>query len=173
MKILSRQQDGVPLETVRVKLTHPTFDEEGNAGVAEEFDLSENESDGSQKLFALAGPIWRALKEGTIMVIDEFDARLHPLMSQAIVKVFNSREANPNHAQLIIATHDTSLLDRRFFRRDQVWFVEKDRRGATQLYSLAEFRVRNDASYGRDYIRGMYGAVPYVGDLERIMGERP
>ncbi len=96
-----------------------------------------------------------------------------PLITQAIIGLFNSPQSNPHHAQLVFTTQDANLLDRRFFRRDQVWFTEKDRQGATQLYSLAEFKVRNDASFGRDYIRGKYGAVPYVGDLARIVSEEP
>ena len=107
------------------------------------------------------------------MIVDELDTRLHPMITQAIIGLFNSPQSNPQHAQLIFTTQDAGLLDRRFFRRDQVWFTEKDRQGATQLYSLAEFKVRNDASFGRDYIRGKYGAVPYVGDLARIVSEEP
>ena len=76
---------------------------------------------------------------------------------------------NPNHAQLVFTTQDASLLDRRFFRRDQIWFTEKDQRGASQLYSLAEFRVRNDASFGPDYIHGEYGAIPYLGYLGCVL----
>ncbi|MFZ1632141.1 MAG: AAA family ATPase, partial [Anaerolineae bacterium] len=109
------------------------------------------------------------LKEGRVLVVDELDARLHPLLTREIVGLFNARETNPCHAQLIFTTQDTSLLDNRFLRRDQIWFTEKDRYGATHLYSLAEFRVRNDASFGRDYVRGRYGAIPFLGDLRQIV----
>lgn len=83
--------------------------------------------------------------------------------------MFSSPETNPRNKQLIFATHDTNLLSKEFFHRDQIWFTEKDRLGATGLYSLEEFKVRNDASYGPDYIRGKYGAIPYTGGLSHLM----
>jgi uncharacterized protein len=134
------------------------------------FDLNENESAGTQKIFALAAPIVSALKEGRTFVIDELDARLHVILSRKIVQLFNSNETNRNKAQLIFTTHDTNLLDNKLFRRDQIWFTEKDKFSATKLYSLAEFQVRNDASFEKDYIQGRYGAIPYVGDLAKALG---
>jgi hypothetical protein len=133
-----------------------------------EFDLDDQESEGTKKLFALAGLLVSTLRNGRVLVIDELDARLHPTMTREIVSLFNSREANPNHAQLIFTTHDTNLLDNRLFRRDQIWFTEKDRLGATHLYSLAEFRIRNDEAFERNYIRGRYGAIPFLGNLHQI-----
>jgi uncharacterized protein len=168
---LASRMPEVEFKQAEVGTQHQKFDSEGNSVGVVDFSLDEHESDGTRKLFAMAGPLTHTLKSGQILVIDEFDARLHPLITQAIIGLFNSAQTNPNHAQLVFATHDTNLLDRRFFRRDQVWFTEKDRQGATQLYSLSEFRVRNDATYDRDYIRGKYGAVPYVGDLGRIVSE--
>ncbi|HEY9822493.1 MAG TPA: AAA family ATPase, partial [Candidatus Sericytochromatia bacterium] len=104
-------------------------------------------------------------------IIDEFDARIHPLISRAIVELFNSNETNPNNAQLIFMTHDTNLLSNKLFRRDQIWFTEKNRYGATDLYSLAEYKVpvRNDASFESDYIKGRYGAIPYIGNLNHLI----
>lgn len=173
IEVLSRQQRGsTPQEElVSVKTVHTVQDGDGALVGVEQFDLQKDESEGTKKLFSMAGPLLDVLRRGRVLIIDELDARLHPLITRAIIALFNSPESNPHHAQLIFATHDTNLLDRRYFRRDQVWFTEKDRRGATQLYSLAEFRVRNDASYGRDYIRGKYGAVPYLGQLERLADE--
>lgn len=133
------------------------------------FDLDEHESEGAKKLFALAGPVLQALQEGEVLVVDELDARLHPEMTRSIILLFNSRATNPKHAQLVFSTHDTNLLDNRLFRRDQIWFTEKDRQGATQLYSLVEFKVRNDASFQKDYIQGRYGAVPLLDDLREIV----
>lgn len=80
----------------------------------------------------------------------------------AIIKLFNSKESNPNNAQLIFMTYDTNLLSNKMFRRDQIWFTEKNRYGATDLYSLAEYKIRNDASFKNDYIKGKYGAIPYI-----------
>ncbi len=102
------------------------------------------------------------------MFIDELDARLHPLMTQRIVEMFHSPLTNPKGAQLIFATHDTNLLDKSLFRRDQIWFTEKDQQGATHLTSLAEYRVRNDAAFEKNYLAGRYGAIPFLGDLTRL-----
>jgi len=110
------------------------------------------------------------LKNGRILVIDELDARLHPIMTEWIVKFFNSAETNPHNAQLVFATHDTNLLSACAFRRDQIWFTEKTNLNATALYSLAEYKlpkgkVRKDASIEKDYIKGKYGAIPFIGDF--------
>ncbi len=92
-------------------------------------------------------------------------------MTRKLVELFNSRRTNPLGAQLIFTTQDTNLLDNRLFRRDQIWFTEKDRQGATHLYSLAEFRgVRNDATFRKDYIKGRYGAIPFLSDMDRLGG---
>jgi len=134
------------------------------------FDLDENESEGTQKLFDLAGPILNILQNGRTLVIDELDARLHPLITEAIIQLFNSNETNPNNAQLVFTTHDTNLLSNELFRRDQIWFTEKDKYGATDLYSLAEFKkIRNDASFEKDYITGRYGAIPFIGGLHGLI----
>ena len=152
-----------------IGISHRKFDADGNYKSIEEFDLESHESEGTKKVFALAGPLVTALKEGEILIIDEFDARLHPLISLAIVKLFNSKEANPNNAQLIFMTHDTNLLSNKIFRRDQIWFTEKNRYSATDLYSLAEYKIRNDASFESDYIKGRYGAIPYIGNLNHLI----
>jgi uncharacterized protein len=148
---------------------HQKFNESGEPVSLEEFILEREESDGTQKIFALASLLIDTLKNGAILVIDEFEARLHPLMSRAIVEIFNSNKSNPRNSQLIFMTHDTNLLNKEIFRRDQIWFTEKDRYGATTLYSLAEYNVRNDASYGSDYIKGKYGAIPYIQGAESLI----
>lgn len=152
-----------------VGISHRKFDADGNHKSIEEFDLESHESEGTKKVFALAGLLITALKEGEVLIIDEFDARLHPLISLTIVKLFNSKEANPNNAQLIFMTHDTNLLNNKIFRRDQIWFTEKNRYSATDLYSLAEYKIRNDASFESDYIKGRYGAIPYIGNLNHLI----
>ena len=103
------------------------------------------------------------------MIIDEFDARLHSRLSGAIIRFFQS-PSNTTNAQLVVATHDATLLDRRLLRRDQVWFTEKNRVGATRLYSLAEFDLPDGVSYEKDYLEGRYGAVPIIGDLGTKVG---
>ncbi len=148
---------------------HRKFDSEGNYKYLEKFDLVRHESQGTQKVFALAGPLITALKKGEVLIIDEFDARLHPLISLAILEMFNSQETNSNNAQLIFITHDTNLLSNKIFRRDQIWFTEKNRYGATDLYSLAEYKIRNDATFESNYIKGRYGAIPYLGNLKHLI----
>jgi AAA15 family ATPase/GTPase len=150
---------------VNIRTQHKKYDADGNLVGVESFDLDENESEGTKKLFYLTGPIMDTLANGRVLFIDEMETRMHPLITMAFIRLFNSPESNPRRAQLVFTTHDTNLLDRSLFRRDQVWFTEKDRFGATHLYSLVEFRLRNDASFEKDYLRGRYGAVPYPGDL--------
>lgn len=150
-----------------VSFVRSGFDKNKNKIFDIEFDFDVQESEGTKKIFALAGPILNTLSRGSILLIDELDARLHPIMTRRIVKLFNSKEDNPNNAQLIFATHDTNLLDNTIFRRDQIWFAEKDEFGSTDLYSLSDYKdVRNDALFGRDYLSGKYGAIPYIGTFQ-------
>lgn len=152
-------------EVNNIKTVHRKFDSKGNLVALVDFDIDENESEGTKKVFAFAGAFCKAVEQGQTLIIDELDARLHPLMTLSIIRFFNSNETNPNNAQLIFTTHDTNLLSNKNFRRDQIWFTEKNKYGATDLYSLAEYNVRNDASYEKDYIAGRYGAIPYIGNL--------
>ncbi len=138
---------------------HALYDADNNEVGTEEMPLL-SESEGTRKILSLAGLIVDTLLDGKILVIDEMDARLHPNITSYIVKLFNRNKTN---AQLIIATHDTNLLNNRLYRRDQVWFTEKDRYGATALYSLAEFKLTGDESYEKDYRSGRYGAIPFIG----------
>ena len=152
-----------------IRTLHRKFDSQGHHTSMELFSLDEQESEGTKKVFALGGPLFDTLSNGKVLVIDEFDARLHPLISRAIVDLFNSNETNPNNAQFIFMTHDTNLLSNKIFRRDQIWFTEKNRQGATDLYSLAEYNIRNDASFESDYIKGRYGAIPYIMNLNNLI----
>ena len=147
---------------------HTQYDDEGNEVKAVTFPFRKNESEGTIKYFSLAYPIIDALDNGKRLIIDEFDSKMHPLLTCRIITLFNSKETNPKNAQLIFTTHDTNLLSANIFRRDQIWFTQKDRYGATELYSLAEYKVRNDASFEKDYLSGKYGAIPIVGDLTRL-----
>jgi len=126
------------------------------------------ESEGTLKLFELSPFIFRALKENSPLIIDEFDARFHPLLTKKIIKLFNSNK-NLN-SQLIFTTHDTNMLSADLLRRDQIEFVEKDKYGASHLYSLIKFKgIRNTASFEKDYINGKYGAIPFLGDFEKLL----
>lgn len=147
---------------------HTQYDDEGNEIKSVTFPFRKNESEGTIKYFSLAYPIIDALDNGKRLIIDEFDSKMHPLLTCRIIALFNSKETNPKNAQLIFTTHDTNLLSANIFRRDQIWFTQKDRYGATELYSLAEYKVRNDASFEKDYLSGKYGAIPIIADLSRL-----
>ncbi len=161
---------------------HNVYDKSGQAVAKIELPFDLLESLGTQKAFALAGPIINSLKTGSVLIVDELDSRLHPIFTRQIVKLFNSNKTNPLNAQLVFNTHDTNLLSCKLYddktkkeeymlRRDQIYFVEKDNVEATHMYSLIEFKkkgdkkVRNDASFEKDYLNGIYGAIPYIGDL--------
>ncbi len=156
---------------VELKTSHRKFDEANNDAGAVLFDLDDNESAGTQKMIKLTGPLLDALEYGRLLVVDELDARMHPLLTRMIVSLFNS-PANRSNAQLIFASHDTTLLTPKLFRRDQIWFTEKDPYGATDLYSLVELKgVRRMATFARDYIQGKYGAIPFIGDPKWLFHE--
>jgi hypothetical protein len=130
------------------------------------FDLF-SESDGTRKLFALAGPILYVLAKGCCLVVDELDVKLHPLLSREIVRIFHDKRTNPRGAQLIFATHDSNLMDiKNLFRRDQIWFTVKNTRGESSLYSLWDFKKpRKDENIINGYLSGRYGAIPFLDGL--------
>lgn len=152
-----------------VKTLHQRFDPDSRVAGTVRFDLATEESAGTQQFFALTGPFLYTLKEGSVLVVDELDARLHPLLTKQLVGLFNS-SANRNNAQLIFATHDQGLLNPKRIRRDQIWFVEKDVMGASTLFSLDEIRgVRKDANFEKEYLLGQYGGVPHPGDFRKAI----
>ena len=132
------------------------------------------ESLGTNKLFALLGPWFDTLKNGGVLIVDEYGASLHTQLSLKLINLFHSK-MNLYGAQLIMSTHDTNLLRKDLLRRDQIWFVEKDKLGSSDLYSLVEYKVnqatsvRNDASFEKDYLLGKYGAIPYFGNIEKFI----
>lgn len=135
------------------------------------FSLNDDESSGTKKFFALSGPILDVIENGFTLVVDELDSKLHPNLVCKIVSLFNSNQFNPKNAQLIFNTHDTNLLSSGLFRRDQIWFTSKDKYGEAKLYSLADFKsdeVRKNESFENNYIRGKYGAVPYLGFFDNL-----
>lgn len=124
-----------------------------------------DESNGTRILLSLSGPLLDILNKGLTLVVDELDSSLHPLLVRRLVEFFHSPDLNRNGAQLIFSTHDTSLLDPYLFRRDQLWFVEKDRDQASKLYPLSDFSPRKNEALERGYLIGRYGALPFLGDL--------
>jgi energy-coupling factor transporter ATP-binding protein EcfA2 len=123
-----------------------------------------DESDGTQKLFEFTGGWMHALESGATLLVDELDRSLHPHMTRFLVGLFHSRN-NDKNAQLVFTTHDTTLLDIELIRRDQIWFVEKDAQRTSRLYPLLEYSPRKDEALERGYLKGRYGAIPFIGNL--------
>ena len=132
-----------------------------------ELNLSE-ESSGTRKLFGLLPFLVESLLSGTVLVIDELDAKIHPVLLRHIIMLFNDMEVNQHKAQLIFTSHDLSTMNSEIFRRDEIWFVAKGNEQNSKLYSLVEFKnekgeaVRKDAKYDKQYLEGKYGADPYL-----------
>ena len=171
--IISHSSGEIKSATIKttIRTYHPKYDSTGKMIELEIFDMDKHESDGTKKILALSAPILDTLQRGEVLVIDELDARLHPLMTRSIIELFNSQKTNPKNAQLIFTTHDINLLSHKFLRRDQIWFTEKNHQGATDLYSLVEFAdINNNNTFEKDYIQGRYGAIPFIGDLSTIIG---
>lgn len=151
------------LEETKFRFHHVT--EQGKAV----FDLMD-ESSGTRNLLFLAGPVLDILSKGLTLIIDELDTSLHTLLVRELVRLFHRPEINTGGAQLVFTTHDTSLLDAPYlFRRDQVWFVEKDSNQTSTLISLSEFSPRKNEALERGYLMGRYGGVPFISDSLGLM----
>ena len=144
----------------QVLFMHPSSD--NGEDVSIEFD---EESAGTQKLFALAGPWLDVMDNGLVLFVDELDTSLHPIMVRFLLNLFHNPEANRHNAQLVFTTHDTTVLDQTLMRRDQVWFVEKDDENATRLYPLSDYKPRKGEALQKGYLYGRYGALPFPGEL--------
>jgi hypothetical protein len=144
-----------------IKSVHKVYDKENNHSGNVELDFN-FESEGTKKFLTLAGPIIDALENGKVLVIDELSSKLHYQLSDYIVRLFNSIDKNKNNAQLIFNSHLPLFLDNKEFRKDQIWFVEKDEYGKSKLYSLYDINVRKDLSYMKGYLLGKFGAVPDI-----------
>lgn len=149
-------------QMMRIQTVH-----QGNDGKPVVFDL-EDESDGTQKLFAFAGPWIDALANGFVLFIDELHDNLHPRLVQFLVQLFHNPTTNPHNAQLVFSTHETSILNQDVFRRDQIWFFEKGQQQVSTLYPLTDFSPRK----GREnlelaYLSGRYGALPFIRSLKK------
>lgn len=135
------------------------------------------ESSGTLKMFSLYPSIQSALELGSLLFIDEFNSRLHPLLVRSIIQLFENPKINKNNAQLIFTTHDVWQLSNDLLRRDEIWFSEKDENGASSLYSLVEFqdkdgeKIRKDESYGKNYVVGKYGAIPKLKAFDMFIGD--
>ena len=139
--------------------------------VVDEYEAELNlfdESSGTKKLFGLLPFIAKSLLKGTTLVIDELDAKIHPVLLKYLIMTFSNMEKNKKGAQLIFTSHDLSTMNSEVFRRDEIWFVAKGNRQNSKLYSLVEFKnkkgesVRKDAKFDKQYLEGKYGADPYL-----------
>jgi AAA15 family ATPase/GTPase len=151
-------------ETADVDIDMPQFGHKAG-GVVYPLEFTD-ESSGTQIIFSLAGPLLDILQQGRLLVVDELDRSLHPLLVQKIVGMFNDPETNPHGAQLIFTTHDVSLLDGGHLRRDQIWFTEKDLEQVSHLYPLIDFSPRKTEALERGYLGGRYGGIPILQPLK-------
>jgi hypothetical protein len=153
-------------QNVKVPRYEPFFVHSSDGDAPARFELGA-ESQGTRRLFGLLAPLFDVLKFGQLAVIDEFGVSMHPSLGRELIRLFQDPKHNPNGAQLVFATHDTSLLSGRLFRRDQVWFTEKGPSGASDLYSLQDIKgVRENDPFEKGYLRGRYGAIPFFGEFD-------
>lgn len=148
---------------------HKRYDENNLLIDTIPFNFDEQESEGTKKLIYLLGPWYDSLQKGKMLVIDEIDSRLHSHLTARLISFFH--EFNLKNAQLICAAHDITLLNKELFRRDQIWFVEKNQFEFSELYSLSDFRtdkVRGMSAFNKNYFEGKYGAIPYFEQNEKL-----
>ncbi|KED04247.1 abortive phage resistance protein [Streptococcus equi subsp. ruminatorum CECT 5772] len=173
IKPLGQSDEEIPeeiLEEARDKANrllskHNIYDSKGMIVDNKLFDVDSFESSGTRVFLSLAGPIISVLEKGGVLIIDEADALLHPLVTKYLIELFNTTENSKS--QLIITSHNSNILDQELLRRDQIWFVEKDELEVSHLTSLSEYKfngsvVRSDERYAKNYLRGKYGAIPYI-----------
>jgi AAA15 family ATPase/GTPase len=151
------------LKRIEISTWHKKFDKDNLLIDTIPFNFDLQESEGTKKFIHLLGPWFDTLRNGKILIIDELNSRLHTHLTKNLIELFH--KYNKNNAQLIFTSHDTALLDKNCFRRDQIWFTEKDQFGISQLYSLGDFKtdnVRNTSSFFKNYLNGRYGAVSFL-----------
>lgn len=167
-RILKESRDEKAEYISDVLMYRKVFDDSRNYVKDTSFSIKD-ESSGTKKFFALTGPILHVVENGFTLIVDELDSKLHPNLVCKLISIFNSKDLNPKNAQLVFNTHDTNLLDSGLFRRDQIWFTEKNKYSEAQLYCLADFKtVRKTEALEDNYIRGKYGAVPYLGGFDTL-----
>ena len=165
-----------------LKAVHRLYDESGKPKkdtVA--WDFTAFESSGSNRALNISGTVVKSLKTGGVLIIDEVEAFMHPIMTLTLIELFMNPESNPNRTQLIFSTHDTNLLNYLKLRRDQVYFMEKNKWESSELFSLSDFKHRNaegeelserwDSDKEKRYIEGRYGAIPFLGGFKQFMRE--
>ncbi|EAE5710642.1 ATP-binding protein [Listeria monocytogenes] len=154
------------LNKMQLLTKHNIYDDSGNVIDNIMFDSESNESSGTNEILRIAGPIADTLENGRVLILDEMDAQLHPLMANYVISLFHS-SINKNNAQLIISSHNPEILSNDILRRDQIWFVEKDVTEASHLTSLINYRdkgevIRKDVNFRKNYLQGKFGAIPLL-----------
>ncbi|WP_368217728.1 ATP/GTP-binding protein [Blautia obeum] len=149
------------IENPIVSTVHQLVD---NSGISKRYTLLlGQESIGTQRFFSRIGLWIEAIDCGAVLVVDEIEASMHPLLTRHLIEMIQDQTINQNHAQLIFTTHDTGLLDLKLLRRDQIWFAEKDEKSMqTDIYALTEFSPRKEENIARGYLQGRYGAIPFI-----------
>jgi AAA15 family ATPase/GTPase len=156
------------LTSIELKTRHKKFNADNQPIGFVLFDMNESESQGTKKFLALAALVLDTLEQGKVLLVDQLDVSLHPLLIECFIQLFNNKTLNKHNAQLIFVAHNTHLLSvPELFERDQIWFTQKDQYGSTELYSLLEFKKNNTDktpdNLENHYLRGRYGAVPRFG----------
>ena len=160
------------VEKVKIDAIHQIIGSKGTASIP-----LQDESDGTLKMFALYPALQDTLDTGSVLFVDELNARLHPLLVRSFIIMFLNPETNPKHAQLVFTTHDSWQLSNSLLRRDEIWFTEKTSSGISMLYSLADFvdedgtKIRKDESYEKNYLLGKYGAIPTLKYFDMFKGD--
>lgn len=166
------KSDDEDVEHIKIDAIHHIIGSDETASIP-----LQDESDGTLKMFALYPALQDTLNTGSVLFVDELNARLHPLLVRGFLIMFLNPKTNPNHAQLVFTTHDSWQLSNNLLRRDEIWFTEKDSSGVSTLYSLADFidddgaKIRKDESYEKNYLLGKYGAIPTLKYFDMFKGE--
>ncbi len=142
-----------------IKTVHNVYNDKGEVVREEKFDIK-MESSGTIRYFSFIQYILNMIEDGGVFIVDEMSARLHPILTKFIVDLYQSKRNKK--AQLIFTTHDVSLMNRQQFRRDEIAFVDKNKKGESSIFTLADIKARSDASFSKDYMFGKYGAIPVI-----------
>lgn len=152
-----------------IKTVHEFFNEKNESVGLVDFDI-DDESTGTRSLLSLGGIIIDALEKGTVLIIDEFEKNLHPIITSYLIRLFNEKLFNPHHAQLIFATHDVTQLNEELFNRDQVWFTQKNELGVTELIRCSDINgLRLNTPLDKWYVAGRLGGTAIINDTNFVM----
>lgn len=169
--INNQKQGALKTKSVKIAMDHEITDSQDEKNI---YTLDfEDESSGTKILFALAPILKRAFEKTKIIIVDELEKSLHPTLVKYIIKLFNNEKLNTKNSQLLFTTHAISLLSLDLFRRDQIWFIEKNSlTGNSDLYPLDSFSVRKEENIEKGYINGRYGAIPFIKDIDSWLEEK-